>query len=431
MSFRIKDIRARQILDSRGNPTIEVTTILEGGGRGKFSVPSGISKSKKEAVELRDGGRFLHGKGVLKAVRNVNNIIRPALIGREALNQALIDSILLKLDGTPNKSRLGANAILGASVSVAKASSDQLELPLCKYLGGIEARLLPVPFMNVINGGMHAGNRLNIQEFMIVPSNFSSFKEALLAGVQVYMDLRDILISNYGRSSVNVGDEGGFAPPLSKTEDALELLLKAIERSGYEGKIFLAIDCAANEFYMSKEEKYAIDGRKMSPEELIEFYKELISKYPIVSIEDPFQEDDWSSLSEFTKVLGNKVQIVGDDFFASNPRLLKKGIEMRAANALLLKVNQIGTLTEAIEAARMAERNGYSVMVSHRSGETTDPFIADLSVGLNSGQIKSGAPARGERVAKYNRLLEIEGELGPSAQFLSFHQIFNEKLFLK
>ncbi len=431
MSFRIKDIRARQILDSRGNPTIEVTTTLEGGGKGTFSVPSGISKSEKEAVELRDGGKFLHGKGVLKAIRNVNTIIKPALLGKEALNQSFIDDILLRLDGTPNKSRLGANAILGVSISVAKASSNQLNVPLYRYLGGIDSNILPVPFMNIINGGMHAGDRLSIQEFLIVPSNFRSFKEALLAGVQIYMDLRDILISKYGRSSVNVGDEGGFAPPLSKTEDALELLLKAIELAGYEGEVFLAIDCAANEFYMGEKDKYVIDGMEVSPEELIDFYKELISKYPIVSIEDPFQENDWESLSDLTRELGSKIQIVGDDFFASNPRLLKKGIEMKAANALLLKVNQIGTLTEAIEAAKLAKRNKYSVMVSHRSGETIDPFIADFSVSLNTGQIKAGAPARGERVAKYNRLLEIEEELGPSAKFLSFHQIFNEKFFFE
>ncbi len=431
MSFRIENIRARQILDSRGNPTIEVITTLEGGGKGIFSVPSGISKSEKEAVELRDGGKFLHGKGVLKAIRNVNTIIRPALIGREALNQSLIDNILLKLDGTPNKSRLGANAILGVSVSVAKASSNQLGIPLYRYLGGIDSNILPVPFMNIINGGMHAGNKLSIQEFLIVPSNFSSFKEALFAGVQIYMDLRDILISKYGKSSINVGDEGGFAPPLSKTEDALEILLKAIELAGYGKEVFLAMDCAANEFYVSEKDRYVIDGKEIPSNELIDFYEEIISRYPIVSIEDPFQENDWESLSEFTRVFGNKIQIVGDDFFASNPRLLRKGIEVKAANALLLKVNQIGTLTEAIEAAELAKRSGYSVMVSHRSGETTDSFISDFSVSLNTGQIKAGAPARGERVAKYNRLLEIEEELGTSAQFLPFYQIFNEKFLFK
>ncbi len=418
MSFRIRDIRARQVLDSRGNPTLEVITSLEGGGIGRFSVPSGASKGEKEAIELRDGGKSLKGKGVLRAIRNVNEVIRPALIGKSALRQHEIDNIMLEMDGTSNKSRLGANAILGVSVSVAKAASNQLGLPTYRYIGGVNARLMPIPFMNIINGGAHAGNELAIQEFMIVPSNFKRFREALFAGVEVYMTLRDLLRGGYGRISINVGDEGGFAPPMRETEEAIEYLIKSIEESGYEGKIFVALDCAANSFYDEKTGKYKVDSRELDPGDLIDFYSELVSKYPIVSIEDPFHEEDWGSLVEFTKKLGDKVQIVGDDFFVSNPDLLRKGIELGAANALLLKVNQIGTLTEALSSADLAFRNGYSVMVSHRSGETIDEFIADLSVALNSGQIKAGAPARGERVSKYNRLLEIEEELGSIAEFI-------------
>ncbi len=415
MSPRIEDIRARQILDSRGNPTIEVLVKLENGSIGRFSVPSGASKGEKEALELRDGGKRLRGKGVLRAVRNVNEIIRPALVGMDAASQLGIDSTMIELDGTSNKSRLGANSILGVSIAVAKAASRSFGLPLYRYIGGVSARTLPVPFMNVINGGVHAGNELAIQEFMIVPARFPRFRDALLAGVEVYMELRDILMGKYGRSAVNVGDEGGFAPPMSKTHEALDALVEAIERTGYSGRVLLALDCAANEFYSNG--SYRIDGSQLSPSDLMEFYEELIDRYPIISIEDPFMDDDWESLSEFTRRVGGRIQVVGDDYFATNPSILRIGIERGAANALLLKVNQIGTLSEAIEAARMAFHSGYSVMVSHRSGETTDSFIADLSVALNSGQIKTGAPARGERVAKYNRLLEIEEELGPTALF--------------
>ena len=415
MSPRIEDIRARQILDSRGNPTIEVLVKLENGSIGRFSVPSGASKGEKEALELRDGGKRLRGKGVLRAVRNVNEIIRPALVGMDAASQLGIDSTMIELDGTSNKSRLGANSILGVSIAVAKAASRSFGLPLYRYIGGVSARTLPVPFMNVINGGVHAGNELAIQEFMIVPARFPRFRDALLAGVEVYMELRDILMGKYGRSAVNVGDEGGFAPPMSKTHEALDALVEAIERTGYSGRVLLALDCAANEFYSNG--SYRIDGSQLSSSDLMEFYEELIDRYPIISIEDPFMDDDWESLSEFTRRVGGRIQVVGDDYFATNPSILRIGIERGAANALLLKVNQIGTLSEAIEAARMAFHSGYSVMVSHRSGETTDSFIADLSVALNSGQIKTGAPARGERVAKYNRLLEIEEELGPTALF--------------
>ncbi len=415
--FSIKDVTARQIIDSRGNPTIEVEVILSSGARGSFSVPAGASKGKHEAVELRDGGKYLKGKGVLKAVRSVLDYIRPYLLGKNALDQADIDKTLVELDGTPNKSFLGANAILGVSVATAKAAANGLGIPLYRYIGGVNARVLPVPFMNVINGGAHAGNELAIQEFMIVPKEFDTFREALFAGVEVYMELREILRSKLGRSSVNVGDEGGFAPPLKRSEEALNYLLNAIDEVGYSGKVFLALDCAASEFYDEKEKIYRIDGRILSPEELMEYYSELLSKYPIISVEDPFFEDDWESLKEFTSRFKDKVQVVGDDYFVTNVNRLRVGIEMGAGTALLLKINQIGTLTEALEAANMAFRSGYRVMVSHRSGETTDDFIADLSVSLNTGQIKAGAPARGERISKYNRLLRIEEELGSQAVF--------------
>ncbi len=413
--FLIKDITARQVLDSRGNPTIEVEVLLSSGHRGVFSVPAGASKGKHEAVELRDGGKFLKGKGVLRAVRSVLDYIRPALLGKSALNQIEVDKTLIELDGTPNKSFLGANATLGVSVAVVKAAANGLGIPLYRYIGGVNSRVLPVPFMNVINGGAHAGNDLAIQEFMIVPKNFETFKDALFAGVEVYMELRDILRKELGRNAVNVGDEGGFAPPLSTSEEALNYLVRAIEEVGYSGKVFLALDCAASGFYDGN--NYKIDGKTLSPGELMDYYSELLSKYPIVSVEDPFFEEDWESLREFTAKFGGKVQVVGDDYFVTNVDRLKRGIEIGAGNALLLKVNQIGTLTEALEAAEVAFKSGYGVMVSHRSGETTDDFIADLAVALNSGQIKTGAPARGERVAKYNRLLRIEEELGSQASF--------------
>jgi enolase len=415
MSFRIEDVRAREVLDSRGNPTVEVTVKLEGGGSGRFSVPSGASKGKREALELRDGGKWLRGMGVIKAVRNVNEIIRPSLIGVDASIQPLVDDILIQLDGTPNKSRLGANSILGASVASAKASSDQMGVPLYKYLGGAFSRVLPIPLMNIINGGKHAGNELAIQEFMIVPVKFKTFKDALFAGVSVYMELKALLEERYGRHAVNLGDEGGFAPPMKRTKEALEALVSSIERVGLEGEVKLAIDCAASNFYADG--KYNIDGASLTKEELISFYERIVDEYPIVAIEDPFHEEDLDSLSELTKKLGHRILLVGDDYFVSNERYLRKGIEAKAGNAVLLKVNQIGTLTEAVRTASLAFRYGYRVIVSHRSGETNDPFISDFSVALNCGYIKAGAPARGERVAKYNRLLEIEEELGSVASF--------------
>ncbi|MEM1984279.1 MAG: phosphopyruvate hydratase [Candidatus Korarchaeum sp.] len=415
MSFRIEDVRAREVLDSRGNPTVEVTVKLEGGGLGKFSSPSGASKGAREALELRDGGKWLKGMGVMRAVRNVNEIIRQSLIGVDASLQPLVDDILIQLDGTPDKSRLGVNAILGVSVASAKASANQLGLPLYSYLGGAFARVLPVPLMNLINGGKHAGNELAIQEFMIVPLNFRTFKEALFAGVDIYMELRDLLKERYGRSAVNLGDEGGFAPPMRETEEALEALATAVERAGYSGDVKLALDCAASNFYRNG--CYEIDGKSMDEGGLISFYESLITRYPIFSLEDPFQEEDLSSFSELTRKFGDRILLVGDDFFVSNEKYLRKGIEAGAGNALILKVNQVGTLTEAMRTAFLALRSGYKVIVSHRSGETTDTLISDLSVALNCGYIKSGAPARGERVAKYNRLLEIEEELGSAARY--------------
>ncbi len=415
MSFRIEDVRAREVLDSRGNPTVEVTVRLEGGGTGVFSSPSGASRGKREALELRDGGKWLKGMGVMKAVRNVNEIIRQSLIGVDASLQMLVDEILIRLDGTPDKSRLGANAILGTSIASAKASANQLKLPLYRYLGGAFARVLPVPLMNVINGGKHAGNELAIQEFMIVPLNFKTFKEALFAGVNVYMELRDFLKERYGRHSVNLGDEGGFAPPMRKTEEALEALMRAIERAGYSGDVKLALDCAASNLYVNG--RYEVDGVSMDEGDLISFYESIIESYPVVGLEDPFHEDDLSPFSEMTRKFGDRILLIGDDIFVSNEKYLSRGIEAGAGNAVILKVNQVGTLTEAMRTAGLALKSGYKVIVSHRSGDTIDTFISDLSVALNCGYIKSGAPARGERVAKYNRLLEIEEELGSAARF--------------
>lgn len=415
MSFRIEDVRAREVLDSRGNPTVEVIVRLEGGGLGRFSSPSGASKGKREALELRDGGKWLKGMGVMRAVRNVNEIIRESLLGVDASLQPLVDSILIQLDGTPNKSRLGVNSVLGVSVASAKASANQMGIPLYRYLGGAFTRVLPVPLMNIINGGKHAGNELAIQEFMIVPLNFKTFKEALFAGVSVYMELREFLKEKYGKHAVNLGDEGGFAPPMKRTEEALEALMGAVERVGYSGDIKIALDCAASNFYVNG--RYEIDGRSLEEGELISLYESILGRYPIIGLEDPFHEEDLSSFSELTRKFGDRILLIGDDFFVSNEEYLRKGIEVGAGNAVILKVNQVGTLTEAVNTAFLALRSGYKVIVSHRSGETTDPFISDLSVALNCGYIKSGAPARGERVAKYNRLLEIEEELGSAASF--------------
>ncbi len=410
---RIKQIVAREVLDSRGKPTVEVDIFTEN-CFGRATVPSGASTGTNEALELRDGDitRYL-GMGVLKAIRNVVEIISPKLIGLDVREQENIDNILIEMDGTDNKANLGANALLGVSLATAKAASEMMHKPLFKYLGGEEAQTLPVPMMNVINGGKHAGNELSIQEFMIIPIGAKRFSEALRYCSEIYHTLKKILIDDYGRSAVNVGDEGGFAPPCKTVAEALDVLLKAVNKTGYKigDDIVLALDAAASEFYSNENRRYYIDGKILSRSELIEYYIGLLNNYPIVSLEDPLHEEDFQGFALITKKLGKRVQIVGDDLFVTNVDRVNKGLKLGAANALLLKVNQIGTLTEALRAAQLCIRNNYSVVVSHRSGETEDTFIADLAVALGSGQIKTGAPSRSERTAKYNRLLRIEESL--------------------
>ncbi len=415
-SFVVKRVRAREILDSRGNPTVEVDVYTEH-GFGRAAVPSGASTGIHEALELRDGDRRFHGKGVLRAVRNVNEIIAPEIVGMDARLQREIDEKMRRLDGTSNKSKLGANAILGVSLAVAKAAADTYDMPLYRYLGGIRSRVMPVPLMNILNGGKHAGNELSIQEFMIVPVGADSLREALQIGSEVYHELKAFLKARFGLSAINVGDEGGFAPPLNKTRDALDALIEAIKKAGYDpdSDVVIAMDAAASSFYDEDSGKYKIDGDELGREEMLEFYISLVNEYPIKSIEDPFFEEDFEAFAELTGKIGDHIQIVGDDLFVTNVNRLSKGIELGAANALLLKVNQIGTLTEAIDAAELSFSNGYNVIVSHRSGETEDATIAHLAVALNTGQIKTGAPARGERTAKYNELLRIEEELGSEA----------------
>ncbi len=417
--FIITLVRGRWILDSRGNPTVEADVGTAGGGYGTAAVPAGASKGAHEALELRDGGKEFHGRGVEKAVRNVNEVIAKEIVGMDARDQAAIDKAMIELDGTPNKSRLGANAILAVSLAVAKAAASTYGLPLFQYLGGKLARVLPTPLMNIINGGKHAGNELSIQEFMIVPVGADSFADALRVACEVYYSLRELLIEKYGRSAVNVGDEGGFAPPMRESREALDALVTAIKRAGYEpgSDVLLAIDAAATSFY--SDGVYRIDGRELSRDELLDYYCQLVDEYPIASIEDPFYEEDFEGFKLITEKLGPRgIQVVGDDLFVTNINRLSKGIEMGAGNALLLKVNQIGTLTEALEAAFKALRSGWNVIVSHRSGETEDVTIAHLAVALGCGQIKTGAPARGERTAKYNELLRIEEYLGDEAVYL-------------
>jgi enolase len=412
--FIIKSLKAREILDSRGNPTVEVEAFTRS-GFGRASVPSGASTGTYEAVELRDGGSRFHGKGVLKACRNVDSVLAPAVVGMDSRNLHEIDRKMISLDGTENKSRLGANAILGASLAVAKAAADTAELSLFKYLNP-DSYLLPVPLMNIINGGKHAGNSLAIQEFMVVPLGAKSMKDALRIGSEVYMELKKLLKDNYGPSAINVGDEGGFAPPITDSSTAFGSLIKAIKGAGYtENDVKIAIDPAATSFYGNG--KYSVDGETLTAEALLVLYEKLVDEYPIISIEDPFEEDDYSSFVAITKSLGKKVQIVGDDIFVTNIKRFAKGAAIGAANSLLLKVNQIGTLTEAIEVAKYAFSKGYTVVVSHRSGETEDCYIADLAVALNTGQIKAGAPARGERISKYNQLIRIEELLGSKARY--------------
>ncbi|MCE8423492.1 MAG: phosphopyruvate hydratase [Candidatus Methanoperedens sp.] len=412
--FVIRHIHSREILDSRGNPTIEVDVITEQ-GFGRASVPSGASTGTNEALELRDKDRRYLGKGVKIAVNNVNTELKDALAGIDVRNQREIDGIMLELDGTENKSRLGANAILGVSLAVAHAAADSLGISLYRYLGGTNAFTLPVPTMNVINGGKHAGNELAIQEFMIQPKGANTYSDALRMGAETYHTLGAILVKKYGNSAVNVGYEGGYAPPLQNTTDALDAMMDAIEETGYSKKINIGLDSAASEFY--KDGNYKIDGKKLSSGELVDFYCELVKSYPILSIEDPFEEEAFDDFAELTQKLKDII-IIGDDLFVTNVKRLKHGIEMKAGNALLLKVNQIGTLSEAFDAARLAQKNSFKVVVSHRSAETEDTTIADISVAIGAELIKTGAPARSERNAKYNQLLRIEEELGKAARFV-------------
>ena len=412
----IRDVFAREILDSRGNPTVEVEVELEGGVVGTAAVPSGASTGEHEAHELRDGDaqRYL-GKGVLRAIQNVVEVIGPALTGRDALAQAEIDRAMIDLDGTEAKSKLGANATLGVSMAVARAAANQIGLPLWRYLGGAQARIVPTPLMNVLNGGAHADNGLAVQEFMIVPLGAVSFREALRAGVETFHALK-VLLKQRGLSTA-VGDEGGFAPRIETNEAAIQVVLEAIDKAGYEpGKdVALALDAAASEFFDADKRLYTFDGKRIDSAQLVDVYTTLCDKYPIVSIEDGCDEDDWDGWRQLTEALGDRVQLVGDDLFVTNTRRLQRGIEAEVANSILIKVNQIGTVTETLEAVQLARLNDYSAIISHRSGETEDTFIADLAVGLGTGQIKTGSVSRSERVAKYNQLLRIEEELGDAA----------------
>ncbi len=425
----IKEIRAREIIDSRGNPTIEVETILESGHIGRAAVPSGASTGVYEALELRDNDeKRYRGKGVLKAVKNVNKKIASVILGLDATDQKRIDRKMLEADGTKNKSNFGANAILGVSISVAKAAAKHYNLPFYQYLNKIfkmgEYNILPVPLMNILNGGKHSDNNVDFQEFMIVPANANSFRESLRIGTEIFWTLKDIL-KNSG-FSISVGDEGGFAPDLKTNETAILYILEAVEKAGYKAgdDVFIALDPAASEFY--KNGKYLLEGegRTLSSDEMIMYYKELVNKYPIISIEDGLEQKDWDDWVKFTKEIGQYVQLVGDDLFVTNTDKLKIGIEKNAANSILIKINQIGTLTETLEAIKLARDNNYTTIISHRSGETEDTTIAHLAVGTNSGQIKAGAPSRTDRVAKYNELLRIEEELGKSAQFLGKNTYF-------
>ncbi|MDQ1436589.1 MAG: enolase [Acidimicrobiaceae bacterium] len=414
----IEHISGRQVLDSRGNPTVEVEVFLDSGAKGRAIVPSGASTGVHEAVELRDGDAGAwNGKGVSQAVGHVNDEIADALEGMEALDQRGIDTALIDLDGTDNKSRLGANAILGTSLAVAKAASDELELPLYRYVGGANSHVLPVPMLNVVNGGAHADNTIDLQEFMVMPVGAASYSEGLQWGVEIYHVLKKVL-HDRGLSTA-VGDEGGFAPDLGHNEDAVRLLVEAIEKAGRSpgDEVAIALDPAASEIYRDGVYDLAGEGRKLSSEDFVGFWVDLCDRYPIVSIEDGMAEDDWDGWSMMTKALGDRVQLVGDDLFVTNVERLSRGITSGTANSILVKVNQIGTLTETLETVAMATRSGYTAVMSHRSGETEDTTIADLAVATNCGQIKTGAPARSDRVAKYNQLLRIEADLGPAATY--------------
>ena len=415
---QIEFVTAREILDSRGNPTVEVEVMLEDGSWGRAAVPSGASTGEHEAWELRDGDPERYGgKGVLKAVENVNAVIADELIGMDAAEQVEIDQLLIELDGTPNKSRLGANAILGVSLAVAKAAANSLEVPLYRYIGGVEARVLPVPMLNILNGGKHADDSTDLQEFMILPVGAPTFAEALRWGAETYAALKKVLKQRgYG---TNVGDEGGFAPSLKSNAEAFEVIMEAIQAAGYTPgeHIYLGMDPAASELYADGRYYLKKEGRTLSSAEMAEFYADLVEKYPIISIEDGLDQNDWDGWKVLTARLGDRLQIVGDDLLVTNVDFVRRAIAEKACNALLCKVNQIGTLTEAIDASRLSQRAGWAVVVSHRSGETEDSTIADIAVALNAGQIKTGAPARSDRIAKYNQLLRIEEELGDTAVY--------------
>jgi enolase len=424
----IVDVIGRQILDSRSNPTVEVEVILEDGTIGRAAVPSGASTGMFEAVELRDEDKTKYnGKGVLKAVENINNDIAEELIGINVFDQVLIDKIMLDLDGTPNKERLGANAMLGVSLACARAAAEYLGIPLYQYIGGVNAKVLPIPMMNIINGGKHADNNVDLQEFMIMPAGAPSFSEALRMSSEVYHALKSLLKSK--GYDTGVGDEGGFAPNLKSNEEAIQVIVEAIERAGYTpGKeIFIALDPASSEIFEDGKYNLKGEGKVLTPAEMVDFYVNLVNKYPIISIEDGMAEEDWEGWKLLTDKLGNKIQLVGDDLFVTNTKRLKMGIEKGVANSILIKLNQIGTLTETLNAIEMAERAGYTAVVSHRSGETEDTTIADLVVAVNAGQIKTGAPARTERVAKYNQLLRIEEELQETAEYRGLNAFYNIK----
>ncbi|HEX7022630.1 MAG TPA: phosphopyruvate hydratase [Trueperaceae bacterium] len=414
----IESIEALELLDSRGNPTVGATVRLESGMEGKAAVPSGASTGAHEAVELRDGGNRYGGKGTRQAVHNVNDIIGPALTGYDAADQTGIDAALLELDSTPNKERLGANALLAVSLACARAAAASYDMPLYRYLGGVNAKTLPVPMMNVINGGKHADNRVDFQEFMLAPIGFDTFAEALRAGVETFHTLKKVLTAR--GYNTNVGDEGGFAPDLASNVEAVEVLLEAIEKAGYTPgeQIALALDPAATELYRDGSYHLQAEDKVLTPEEMIAFWKTWVERYPIVSLEDGLAEDDWSHWAELTRQIGSRCQLVGDDLFVTSVARLERGITEDAANAILIKVNQIGTLTEAMDAIERAGRAGMGIMISHRSGETEDTFIADLAVAVNAGQIKTGSASRSDRTAKYNRLLEIEHRLGQTSSYL-------------
>ena len=424
----IIEVYAREIMDSRGNPTIEVDVILEDGSMGRAAVPSGASTGMHEAVELRDGDKSRYqGKGVLKAVENVNNIIAPAVVGLDATDQVGIDKIMIELDGTPNKANLGANAILGVSIAVAKAAAMSFGLPLYQYLGGVNAKELPVPMMNILNGGKHADNNVDIQEFMVMPIGAGSFAEALRICSEIYHTLKKVLQEK--GLATGVGDEGGFAPNLANAEAVLDLIVEAIGKAGYKPgeQVMLALDAAATEFFADGKYDLKGEGVVRTTAEMVDYYANLVEKYPIISIEDGIAEDDWEGFKMLTDRIGKKVQIVGDDLFVTNVERLSKGIELETANSILVKVNQIGTLTETFDTIEMAKRAGYTCIISHRSGETEDSTIADIAVAVNAGQIKTGAPARSDRVAKYNQLLRIEEQLADLAQYCGKKVFYNLK----